>query len=128
MDHSSDALHEDRETLWLLTFPPAIWFSHFLLCYATASVWCAKFAADGSLGGAHLAIGFYTVLALAGILAVGVAGFRRHRHGSSQPPHDFDSTADRHRFLGYATLLLSGLSFVATGYVAMAASLFGSCR
>ena len=31
-------------SLWLLTFGPGIWAVHFLLCYVTAAVWCARVA------------------------------------------------------------------------------------
>jgi hypothetical protein len=122
-------LHEDRESLWLLTFAPTIWFAHFLLSYATASIWCSKLAgAAGSLGGAHVLIAAYTAAALVGIALVGVAGYRRHTLGRSTPPHDFDSPEDRHRFLGYATLLLASMSGVATVYVGLSAFFFGTCR
>jgi hypothetical protein len=43
-------------------------------------------------------------------------------------PHDADTIQDRRRFLAYATLLLSGLSFVATLFVALPAVFFASCR
>ena len=44
---------------------PTIWAAHFLLCYVTAAIWCAKVAGpDGSLGGVRVAIAVYTVLAL----------------------------------------------------------------
>ena len=129
MDDVTQRLHEDRESLWLLTFAPALWFAHFLLSYVTASIWCSKVAgASGSLGGAHAAIALYTVVALAAIVVVGIAGYRRHAHGGASPPHDFDTADDRHRFIGYATLLLAGLSGVATLYVGVSAFFFGTCR
>ena len=127
----------DRDTLWLLTFAPAIWAAHLLLCYVTAAVWCAKFAAPGgSLGGVRTAIGWYTAAALVGIALVGWEGFRRHTYpstplgagGTEATTHDLDSPEDRHRFLGFATLLLSGLSAVAVVYAALAATFFDTCR
>ncbi|MGB7839915.1 MAG: hypothetical protein WBL40_17580 [Terrimicrobiaceae bacterium] len=36
--------HEKRQSLWLLMISPTIWAAHFLLCYLTAAIWCAKFA------------------------------------------------------------------------------------
>lgn len=120
---------EKRETLWLLTLSPSVWALHFLLSYATAAIWCARVVErGGSLGGARWAIAGYTVLALAAIAVTGWRGWLRHRHGTAAVPHDFDSPADRHRFLGFATLLLSGLSAVAVLYVALAAVFIGSCR
>lgn len=115
--------------LWMVAASPVIWSLHFLLCYATAAIWCAKVAGGGGpLAGARVAIAAYTVVALAGIAAVGWRGLRRHGHGGDAPPHDDDSPEDRSRFLGFATALLSGLSGVATIYTALAAVFVGSCR
>ncbi len=120
---------ERRESLWILTVSPAIWAAHFLLCYLTAAVWCAKLAGrDASLGGVRWAVAVYTVIALAGILVTAWKGYLRHEHGTAAVPHDFDTPADRHRFLCFATLLLSGLSAVAVVYAALAAVFIGSCR
>jgi len=124
-----DETHESRQSLWLLIVSPVIWAAHFLLSYITAAVWCAKFAGrDGSLGGVRIAIAIYTALALVGIGLNGWGGLRRHRHGSETTSHDFDTPADRHRFLGFATLLLAALSFVATIFVAIVALFFEDCR
>jgi hypothetical protein len=119
----------DRYSLWLLTIGPAIWAGHLLLCYITAAVWCAKFVEPGgALGGVRTAIASYTVAALAGIVLIGWEGFRRHRHGTEATTHDLDSAEDRHRFVGFATLLLSGLSAVGVLYAALAATYFETCR
>ena len=121
-------LPEHRESLWLLTVGPGLWFVHFLLSYMTAAVWCAKFAGRGApLDGVRGIILLYTVLALSGIAYAAWHGLRRHRHGDGELPHDDDSPEDRHRFLGFATFLLSTLSFVATVYVALAAAFIRSC-
>ena len=119
----------DRDSLWALTVAPTIWALHLLLCYATAAIWCARVAQPGGpLGGVRTAVAWYTVAALAGIVAVGWGGFRRHRYGTEATTHDLDTKEDRHRFLGFATLLLSGLSGVAVLYVAIAASFFETCH
>jgi hypothetical protein len=121
-------LPEQNESLWGLTVSPAIWAAHFMLCYLSAAIWCAKVVGrDGSLSEVRLAIAVYTVLALIAIGRVGRVGLRRHRLGSATVPHDFDTSDDRHRFLGFATLLLSTLSAVATLYVALVAVFIGSC-
>jgi hypothetical protein len=121
-------LPEENESLWLLTASPALWAAHFLLCYGTAAVFCAKFVgADGSLWQVQVAITIYTVAALLGIGIVGRVGYRRHRFGTAATPHDFDSPEDRHRFLGFATLLLSALSAVAVVYAALVVVFFRSC-
>lgn len=125
-DH--EAPPERRETLWLLTFGPLIWSAHFLLSYLTAAVWCAKIAGrEGSLNGARLAIVLYSLAALSGVGLTAWRGFRQFSFGEATTPHDFDTAADRHRFLGFATLLLCGLSFVAILYVTLAALLIRSC-
>jgi hypothetical protein len=116
-------------SLWLLTIAPTIWAMHLLLCYITAAIGCAKFVAPGgSLDGIQSAIGWYTGLALAGIAVMAWEGYRRHRHGTEATTHDLDSAEDRHRFLGFATLLLSGLSAVGVIYAALAAAYFETCR
>jgi hypothetical protein len=127
----------DHYSLWLLTIGPAIWAAHLLLCYITAAVWCAKFVhSGGPLGAVRTAIAWYTVLALVGIAFMGWEGLRRHRHpstalgasGTEATTHDLDSAEDRHRFVGFATLLLSGLSAVGVLYAALAAAYFETCR
>jgi hypothetical protein len=122
-------LPEKKETLWWLAAAPLIWAAHLLLSYCTAAIWCAKFAdPGGSLRPVQLAIAGYTVIGLAGIALLGRRGFRRHRLGKSQLPHDVDSQGDRHRFLGFAALLLAGLSGVAVAYQALVAAFIGSCQ
>ena len=124
----AEALPERRESLWLLAFAPTIWMLHFLLSYITAAIWCAKVVGrSGPLGSARILIGIYTVLALIGIAIVIWRGFRMHNFGTATLPHDYDSPGDRHRFLGFATLLLGGLSAVATVYVASAVVFIDSC-
>ena len=126
----------DKGSLWLLTIAPAIWAAHFLSCYVTAAIWCARFSAPGgALNGIRSAIAWYTAAALIGIATVGWEGFRRHSYpstglgtGTEATTHDLDTREDRHRFLGFATLLLAGLSAVAVAYAAFAATLFDTCR
>ena len=122
-------LREEKASLWVLAASPALWSVHFLLSYITAAVYCVKLAGPGgSLMPARVAIAVYTALALGGIGLVGWRGYKRHKMGGSEPPHDADTPEDRHRFLGFATLLLSGLSAVATLYSALAAAIIRSCQ
>lgn len=119
----------DRHSLWLLTIGPTIWAAHLLLSYITAAVWCARAVpAGGPLDGVQTAILCYTTAALIGIGVVGWKGFRRHRSGTEATTHDLDTRDDRHRFVGFATLLLSGLSGVGVVYAAVAAQYFETCR
>jgi hypothetical protein len=120
---------EENQSLWLLTISPTIWAGHFLLSYVTAAIHCARFAGpDGSLHGVRVAIAIFTGIALVGIGITGWIGYRRHGHGCETVPHDMDTPGDRHRFLGFATLLLSGLSAVAVLFVAMVAWYMEDCR
>jgi hypothetical protein len=126
----------DAGSLWLLTAAPTIWAAHLLLSYVTGAIWCAKFAGSvGTLGAVRTAVAWYTLVALVAIVAIGVEGFRRHRYpaqagkgGTEATTRDLDTAEDRHRFLGFATLLLAGLSAVAVIYAAMAATFFETCR
>jgi len=127
----------DKGSLWLLTIAPTIWAAHFLASYLTGALWCARFAGPTqALGAVRTAVFWYTAVAIVGIGVVGWEGLRRHRHpstglgagGTEATTHDLDSPEDRHRFLGFATLLLSGLSAVAVLYAAMASTFFESCR
>jgi hypothetical protein len=121
-------LHEEHESLWVVIAAPAIWALHFGLCYGTAAIWCARVAPAGPLGNVRIAIGVYTVVALAAIAFLFWHGWSRHRLGNAPLPHDADTPEDRHRFLGFTTMLLSGLSLVATVYVAMAAVFIETCQ
>ena len=122
---------EHRESLWALIVAPSIWALHFVLSYASASVWCAKAGdASASLGGVRTAIAMYTAMALVGIAVTGVVGFRRHGpdRGLEATGHDFDSPEGRHRFLGFAMMLLAGLSAVATIFTALPVVFIDTCR
>ena len=114
--------------LWLLAVSPSIWAAHFMLSYVTAAIWCGRIAGAGaSLDPVRVTIAVYTAVALAAIAIVGVIGYRAHRIGDANVPHDDDTPQDRHRFLGFSTLLLSGLSAVAVIYSALAAVFIESC-
>ena len=114
---------------WRLVAGPTVWAAHFLLSYVTAAVWCAKAGVPAtSLGAARVALAGYTVVALAVIAGFGWRGWRQHRQGDARLPHDAASAADRQRFLGFATLLLCGLGFVAVLYSALAIGVIGTCR
>jgi hypothetical protein len=119
---------ERSRYLALLALPPSIWMLHFLTSYATASVWCARFStAGGSPGPVHSLIAVLTVVALGVITLAGWGGYRRHTVGAGETSQDDDTPESRHRFLGFATMLLAGLSAVATLYSAIAVFLFRSC-
>lgn len=123
------ALPERRASLWKLIAGPIVWAAHFLLSYITAAIWCAKSGVVAApLGNARIVLAAYTVVALIVIAVLGWRGWRQHRWGSAQLPHDAASAGDRHRFLAFATLLLCGMSFIAVVYMAIAMSVIGTCR
>ncbi|WP_210163103.1 hypothetical protein [Salinarimonas rosea] len=124
-----DELQARRETIFMIPAAPAIWAAHFLASYITAAIWCAKVAGrTGALDGARWLVAGYTGVALLAIAIVGIWGFRHHSYGDATVPHDFDTPADRHRFLGFSTLLLAALSFVAVLFVGMVVVFTETCR
>lgn len=124
-----EATAEKNESLWWLAVSPAIWIVHLLACYITAAIFCAKAGrGDVPLDVVRIAITVYTAVAVAGIAAIGIRGLRRHQYGDASTPHDFDTPEDRHRFLGFASLLLSGISALGVLYVALPAIFIGTCR
>jgi hypothetical protein len=116
-----------RYGLWLLIAGPLIWSGHFLAAYISAAVHCAK-RPEIALGDIRLLILALTAAALAGIAAVGLVGLRYHVASPDGLPHDDDTPEDRRSFLGFATLLLCGLSAVAVTFVALPALFFEVCR
>jgi hypothetical protein len=125
----ADDIVERNRDLWMLAASPAIWATHFLVSYATVAIWCAKLVdAGGPLAGSRAAIGVYSALALGAIAVIGWRAWKRHRLGGGEASRDRDSPADRYRFLGHATLLLSGLSAVAVIYATLAIVFVRDCR
>lgn len=122
---ASFSKHDD--SLFTPVASPLVWAAHFLLCYCTAAIWCAKVAArDGSLGAARIVIAGYTVVALTTVFMIGRRSY--HRTVSERAPRDADSSEGRRRFLASAALLLSGLSAIAILNTALAAAIVGSCQ
>ncbi len=121
-------LPEANESLWFMIAGPVIWAGHFLMSYATASIWCAKaVGSGGSLASARAAIIAYTAVALLGVGIICWVGYRRHSLGSAELPHDDDTPEDRHRFLGFATFLLAALSAAAIIYEALVVVFIDRC-
>lgn len=118
-----------KDSLWELIAGPTIWSVYFLVAYVVAAIFCAKAGRAADMLPLRLAL---IVLGLVALVAIGYAGidaWRRWRGGwEARPPHDDDTAMSRHQFLALATLLLCGLSFVATIYVALPAVVFESCR
>jgi hypothetical protein len=121
-------LPKEVESLWTLFTAPVVWALHFLLCYTVAAIFCEK---PGFLGldfdNLRLAIGLVTAAALAMIVLSALLAWRQWGFGAGDPPHDDPTRRDRLLFQGYATLLLSGLSFVAVVFTAMPALFLTEC-
>lgn len=124
--------HDTREkddSLWWLAAAPLVWVGHLLASYITAAIFCAKAETLGtSLDSVRLAIVGYTAVALAAVVAIGFRGLRRHRFQAKSSAHDFDTPDARYRFLGFATVLLSGVSALAIVYVALPILFMETCR
>jgi hypothetical protein len=113
-------LPREMETLWTLFTAPVVWAVHFLVCYAGAAIYCAKRDLFGfGFDAVRMGIGVATALALALILLSAWLAWRQWGFGAEDPPHADPTRRDRRLFQGFATLLLSGLSFIAVIYVAL---------
>jgi hypothetical protein len=122
-------LPEHEESLWFVAASPVIWALHFVAIYTIAALWCGRFGAE-SLTPARIAIGILTAAALIAVLWNGWRGYKRHslRGAHAGVPHEQDTPEDRHRFLGYVALLLSGLSALAIISEGLVIAMIGSCR
>jgi hypothetical protein len=120
---------KEIESLWTLFTAPTIWAGHFLACYVGAAVYCAKRdMVDAGFGVVRWGIGGVTVVALALIALSAWLAWRQWGFGLHEPPHDDPTEHDRRRFQGFATLLLSALSFVAVIYTALPAAIILECN
>ena len=116
-------------SLWTLITAPVVWAAHFLFCYVAAAVVCAKRETFAhSFDALRVGLGLVTAVALAAILVAGLLAWRQWGFGVEDPPHDAPTADDRRRFQGFATLLLSGLSFVAVIYAALPILFVLDCR
>lgn len=113
-------LPKEIESIWTLFTAPVVWAGHFLVCYVGAAIYCAKPELfPVGFGAVRLVVAGITAAALAMILLSAWLAWRQWGFGTEDPPHDEPSRGDRRRFQGFATLLLSGLSFVAVIYTAL---------
>ena len=121
-------LPRQLETLWTLFTAPIVWALHFLICYTATAIFCEK---PDFLGGdfetLRMAILVVTVISLAMIVVSVLLAWRQWGFGTGDPPHDDPTRRDRLLFQGYATFLLSGLSFVAVIFTAMPALFIDGC-
>ncbi|WP_458758478.1 hypothetical protein ACSVBT_19765 [Afipia sp. TerB] len=121
-------LPREIESFWTLLTAPAIWAGHFLACYVLTALHCEKPALLGiSFQSLRLIILAITIVALLGVIASAWLAWRQWGFGVERPPHDDPTSDDRKQFQGFATLLLSGLSFVAILFVAAPALFITEC-
>ncbi len=119
---------KEVESLWTLFTAPCVWALHFLVCYVGVAVYCAKPGLVGaSFGFVRIGIAVATAIALLLIALSAWLAWRQWGFGASDPPHDDPTRTDRTLFQGFATLLLSGLSFIAVIYVALPALFVTEC-
>lgn len=115
------------EPIWVPVLAPMIWALHFIACYFWAVLAC------GRLGmivfeSLPIAVAVLTAGALAAIAGLLVHGFRRHGYEWPDQPHDDATPEDRTKFMAFTTVLLAGLSWIATLYVGVAAWSIGGCQ
>ncbi len=119
---------EERQSLWLLVLSPSIWAVHFLASYAGAAVWCSTIDDRAqSVDAMRLWIVLFGLVALLCIGIIARIGWRKYKFEGGDPPFDKDTAEDRHRFLGAATVLLSGVSAIATIYSCLSMLFIRNC-
>ena len=121
------ALAESNASLWIMAASPVFWSLHFLVCYGVAAISCGRLG-DGSASTMRVIIAGLTVAALLAIAGVSAVAFGWHRAAGDPPPHDADTPEDRRGFMGFATLLLSGLSALGVIYSGLAAVFIRTCE
>ncbi|SDE92058.1 hypothetical protein [Limimaricola pyoseonensis] len=120
---------EERESLWRITLGPTIWAGHFLICYASVSVYCFRLERMFGMEGLRLALGALTLACLAAIGWIGWRAFRRWEvWGTGEFSNPVGNAEDRHQFLGHAGFLLALVSFIGVVFDALPLLLIGSCR
>ena len=118
-----------RDSLVTMIATPTVWALHFLFCYIAAAMACAPNAnIFKSIGGIRAAIGVATALSLAFCFFAGLRAYREWRAEGGRPPHDKPTEEDRERQMELASVLLSGLSFLAVIFTALPALLVMDCR
>ena len=92
-----------------------------------AAIVQVSFVNSFELAEGHADILLLSLVALGLIVLSAWLAWRQWGFGTAEPPHDDPTAQDRRKFQGFATLLLSGLSFVAVIYVALPALFILEC-
>lgn len=117
----------ELESLWTLFTAPLVWALHFVTCYVVVAIHCAKVGIEASFAEIRLTLAVVTVLAVVVIAISATRAWRQWGFGTEDPPHEEPTRHDRKLFQGFATLLLSALSFVAVIFVALPLAAIGGC-
>jgi hypothetical protein len=115
------------DPLWVPLLGPIIWSSHFTVSYIWAAMACGRFAARAA-GSLDTALIVMTVIALVPIGVLFVRGLRQLDYRLPDQPNDDGTPEDRSRFMAYMTILLAGMSGIATLFVGVAAFSMGGCQ
>lgn len=115
------------ERVWFPVVAPSIWAVHFMVCYVTVALQCGRFARVLSPAHVTWVIAACTVVAMAAMLGCLIDGVRRHGYRLPARTHDADTPQDRRHFLAFTTVLLAGLSLIATAYAALALLFVRTC-
>ena len=118
----------DQGSVWILVAVPSIWAGHFLLSYWIAAIWCAKLPAGASLAEIRWVIAGLGALSIAAIAGLGVIAVRRYG-GEFLVFEEITESSERgrDRFIGHVTLLLCGLSVMATLFTVIPGLVIGQC-
>jgi hypothetical protein len=119
-----------RDSLWSLIGGPTIWAGHFLLCYISAAIFCAKVEPAGfGFLDLRIVIGVVTLLAFIGIAFVGFQAVDHWRRAmNAEWATDSDSLVVRRLFIGRVAFLLAGLSAIGVLYTGLVAIFIDNCR
>jgi hypothetical protein len=117
------------DNIWSLIVSPTIWIVHFLFCYISAALFCAKWADSGDFNTLRLIIVIATLVALGGIIAAGAQAVDDWRKAlDTEWEADKPTLRMRRRFVGRAAFLLAGLSAVGVIFVALTVFFLSSCQ
>ena len=116
------------DPLWLPVVAPMVWALHFMVCYFWAALACGRFGVIAPFDSLPIAVALLTAAALAVITGLLMHGFRRHGYAWPDRSNDDGTPEDRTKFMAFTTMLLAGLSWVATLYVGVAVWSIGGCQ
>jgi hypothetical protein len=114
------------DRLWVPVISPIIWSTHFTISYIWAALACGRLAHAADTLSTVFVVG--TAIALVAIGGFFLRAFLQLEYRLPDQPHDDDTAEDRTRFMAYTTLLLSGMSWIATLFVGVAGFAVGGCQ